>query len=208
MYVPSHNRMDDRAGQLAFMRQYSFATLVTSDSGAALKATHLPFVVVEQGAELRLVAHLARANPQWRDFADAGEVLVIFQGPHAYISPSLYQRQPSVPTWNYAAVHAHGSLRVLESREDKLAALRQLVAANDAPWLAEMERLPPDFLALKLEGIVAFEIAVTRLDARWKLSQDRSPQERRNIVEALNGSADSAALATAAMTPDAMEPVK
>ena len=208
MYVPSHNRMDDRAGQLAFMRQYSFATLVTSDSGAALKATHLPFVVVEQGAELRLVAHLARANPQWRDFADAGEVLVIFQGPHAYISPSLYQRHPSVPTWNYAAVHAHGSLRILESREDKLAALRQLVMANDAPWLEEMERLPPDFLALKLEGIVAFEIAVTRLDARWKLSQDRSPQERRNIVEALNGSADSAALAVADMTPDSMEPVK
>ena len=208
MYVPSHNRMDDRAGQLAFMRQYSFATLVTADSGAALKATHLPFVVVEQGAELRLVAHLARANPQWRDFADAGEVLVIFQGPHAYISPSLYQRQPSVPTWNYAAVHALGSLRLLESREDKLAALRQLVMANDAPWLEEMERLPPDFLALKLEGIVAFEIAVTRLDARWKLSQDRSPQERRNIVEALNGSADSMALAVAALTPDSMEPVK
>ena len=208
MYVPSHNRMDDRAGQLAFMRQYSFATLVTADSGAALKATHLPFVAVEQGAELRLVAHLARANPQWRDFADTAEVLVIFQGPHAYISPSLYQRQPSVPTWNYAAVHAHGSLRILESREDKLAALRQLVIANDAPWLAEMERLPPDFLALKLDGIVAFEIAVTRLDARWKLSQDRSPQERRNIVEALNGSADSMALAIAALTPDSMEPVK
>ena len=208
MYVPSHNRMDDRAGQLAFMRQYSFATLVTADSGAALKATHLPFVAVEQGAELRLVAHLARANPQWRDFADTAEVLVIFQGPHAYISPSLYQRQPSVPTWNYAAVHAHGSLRILESREDKLAALRQLVMANDAPWLAEMERLPPDFLALKLDGIVAFEIAVTRLDARWKLSQDRSPQERRNIVEALNGSADSMALAIAALTPDSMEPVK
>jgi len=200
MYVPSHNRMDDRAGQLAFIHQYSFATLVTAAPGATLKATHLPFVAVEQGAELRLVAHLARANPQWRDFADAGEVLVIFQGPHAYISPSLYQRHPSVPTWNYAAVHAHGTLRLLESREDKLAALRQLVLANDAPWLAEMERLPEDFLALKLDGIVAFEIAVTRLEARWKLSQDRAPQERQAIVDALGSSADSAAQATAAMT--------
>jgi len=200
MYVPSHNCMDDRAGQLAFIRQYSFATLVTAAPGAAPKATHLPFVAVEQGAELRLVAHLARANPQWRDFADAAEVLVIFQGPHAYISPSLYQRHPSVPTWNYAAVHASGTLRLLESRQDKLAALRQLVLANDAPWLAEMERLPEDFLALKLDGIVAFEIAVTRLEARWKLSQDRAPQERQAIVDALGGSADSAAQATAAMT--------
>ena len=200
MYVPSQNRMDDRAGQLAFIRQYSFATLVTAAPGAALKATHLPFVAVEQGAELRLVAHLARANPQWRDFADAAEVLVIFQGPHAYISPSLYQRHPSVPTWNYAAVHAHGSLRLLESRQDKLAALRQLVLANDAPWLAEMERVPEDFLALKLDGIVAFEIAVTRLEARWKLSQERSPQERQAIVDALAASPDSAAQATAAMT--------
>src|SRR5882757_4724441 len=120
MYVPSHNRMDDRAEQVAFMRQYSFATLVTSDSQAVPRATHLPFVVVEEGAQMRLVAHLARANPQWRDFTDAGEVLVIFQGPHAYISPNLYQRHPSVPTWNYAAVHAYGSLRLLEGREDKL----------------------------------------------------------------------------------------
>ncbi len=200
MYVPSHNRMDDRAGQVAFMRQYSFATLVTSDSRAVPRATHLPFVVVEEGAAMRLVAHLARANPQWRDFTEAGEALVIFQGPHAYVSPSLYQRHPSVPTWNYAAVHAYGSLRLLDGREDKLRALRQLVTANDAPWLAEMERLPADFLALKLDGIVAFEIAVTRLEARWKLSQDRAPQERQNIVDALRGSEDSAAQTLAAMT--------
>jgi transcriptional regulator len=200
MYVPSHNRMDDRAEQVAFMRQYSFATLVTSDSRAVPRATHLPVVVVEEGAAMRLVAHLARANLQWRDFTEAGEALVIFQGPHAYVSPSLYQRHPSVPTWNYAAVHAYGSLRLLEGREDKLRALRQLVTANDAPWLAEMERLPADFLALKLDGIVAFEIAVTRLEARWKLSQDRAPQERQNIVDALRGSEDSAAQTLAAMT--------
>ncbi|HWY23992.1 MAG TPA: FMN-binding negative transcriptional regulator [Nevskia sp.] len=204
MYVPSHNRMDDRAEQLAFMRQYSFAALVSTGAGpgngAALQATHLPFVVVEEGGALRLLAHQARANPQWRDFVGGGEVLVIFQGPHAYISPSLYQRQPSVPTWNYAAIHAYGSLRLLESREDKLRALRALVGANDVPYLAEMERLPEDFLALKLQGIVAFEIAVSRIEARWKLSQDRLPQERNTIVEALARSADSAALETAALT--------
>lgn len=204
MYVPSPNRMDDRSEQLAFIRQYSFATLVTAAPGAAPQATHLPFMAVEEAGQLRLVAHLARANPQWRDFSGPGEALVIFQGPHAYISPGLYQRQPSVPTWNYAAVHAYGGLRLLERREDKLRALRQLVTANDVPWLEQMERLPPDFLELKLGGIVAFEIAVTRLEARWKLSQDRTPQERRTIADTLAQSADSAAQAVAAMT--AVEP--
>lgn len=206
MYVPSHNRMDDRAAQLAFMRQYSFATLVTAVAGAAPRASHLPVVVAGEGAEPRLLAHLARSNPQWRDFAAGGEVLLIFQGPHAYISPSLYQRHPSVPTWNYAALHAYGVPRILESGEEQLRVLRALAGANDAPYLEQMERLPQDFLALKLAGIVAFEIPLSRLEARWKLSQDRAPQERQNIVDALRGSDDSAAQTLAAMTP--VEPAR
>lgn len=200
MYVPSHNRMDDRAEQLAFMRQYSFAALVSAAAGGAPRATHLPFVAEERGGALYLLGHQARANPQWRDFADGAEVLVIFSGPHAYISPSLYQRHPSVPTWNYAAVHAIGTLRLCEAREDKLRILRALVAASDPPYLVRMDQLPADFLELKLRGIVAFEIAVTNLEARWKLSQDRLPQERANIVAALSASADGAARETAALT--------
>ncbi len=199
MYVPSHNRMDDRAAQLAFMRQYSFAALVSAGAATGLRATHLPFVVSGEGEAVRLLGHQARANPQWHDFADGAEVLVIFQGPHAYVSPSLYQRHPSVPTWNYAAVHARGRLHLREKREDKLRILRELVAISDPPYLATLAQLPEDFLELKLQGIVAFEIEVTRLEARWKLSQDRMPQERRNIVEALAGHADGAARATAAM---------
>jgi len=200
MYVPAHNRMEDRAAQLAFMRRHSFATLVTAGSGGALQASHLPFVAEEEGGQLRLLGHQARANPQWRALADGAEVLVIFQGPHAYISPGLYQRHPSVPTWNYAAVHAHGPLRLLEAREDQLRVLRALVRDSDPAWLEEMENLPQDFLALKLSGIAAFEIAVSRVEARWKLSQDRSPQERANIVAALRDSGDSAATEAAAMT--------
>ena len=193
MYVPQHNRMEDPAQLLAFMRQYSFATLV-SFAGGSPRATHLPFVIEEgQGGDLRLVAHLARANPQWRSFDGTGEVLAIFQGPHAYVSPSHYQRHPSVPTWNYAAVHAAGSLRLLEGRDDKLAALRALIDANDPGFLAAMDALPPDYLEQKLSGIVAFEIAVTRLDARWKLSQDRLPEERGVIAEALSAQGGAAA---------------
>jgi transcriptional regulator len=200
MHVPSDNRMDDRARQLAFMRQYSFATLVSADAGAVPCATHLPLLALEAGAQLRLLGHMARANPQWRDLSGAGaEVLAIFHGPHAYVSPGLYQRHPSVPTWNYAAVHAYGSLQVLDRDEDRLQVLRQLVAASDAAYLKQMEHLPEDYLALKLQGIVAFEITVRRVVARWKLSQDRLPQERQAIAEALEQSADSAAQALAGM---------
>jgi len=106
MYTPASNRIEDRARHITFMREYNFAALVTGTEGRLL-ATHLPFMVIEDDAGLRLQAHMAKANPQWQDFAEGGEVLVIFSGPHAYISPSLYERKPSVPTWNYVAVHAY-----------------------------------------------------------------------------------------------------
>jgi transcriptional regulator len=207
MYVPAQNRMEQRAELLAFMRQYSFATLATVGPAGALQATHLPLLASGGDDGIRLLGHLARANPQWQDLAAAGELLAVFQGPHAYISPSLYQRHPGVPTWNYAAVHAHGRARILESDGDKLQVLRELAAAYDPAYLAQMEELPQEFLVLKLRGIVAFEIAVTRLEARWKLSQERTPQERQTIVEALRRSGDSAVIALAQMTA-AMEPAR
>lgn len=205
MYAPPQHRMEDRAAQLAFMRRYAFALLVSAGAGGPLQATHLPLTVRQEGDALRLLGHQARANPQWRELAPGTEVLAVFQGPHAYISPSLYQRQPSVPTWDYAAVHAHGRLRLLESPAQKLAGLRQLVQDHDAPWLAELERLPAEFLAARLEGIAAFEIEVGRVEARWKLSQERTPAERRNIAAALEAGADGAAHAVAAMIRD-LEP--
>lgn len=201
MYTPRHNRVDDRDARLAFMREHSFAALVTRDGEAGLRATHLPFLIVDGADGLRLIAHLARANPQWQDFATAeirGEALVIFSGPHAYVSPRLYQAQPSVPTWNYLAVHACGSARRLDSRDDKLKILGGLIDAHDPGYRAAFAALPEDYLAGKLDGIVAFEIAVTRLEARFKLSQDRSPAERAIISAALAVSDDGAARALAA----------
>lgn len=205
MYTPPQHRMDDRATQLAFMRRHAFATLVSTGPAGAPQATHLPLVVVERPGTLRLLGHQARANPQWRELAAGAEVLAIFQGPHAYISPSLYQRQPSVPTWDYAAIHVYGGWRPLESREDQLAGLRALVGDHDAPWLAGLERLPPEYLAARLDGIVAFEIEVSRIEARWKLSQERSAAERSNIVAALEAAGEGAATATATMIR-ALEP--
>jgi len=197
MYAPAHNRVEDRAQCIAFMREYNFAALVTGSAAHGLQATHLPFIVCDEAQPLRLLAHMAQANPQWQDFG-ASEALVIFSGPHAYVSPRHYERKPSVPTWNYLAVHAYGALRRLDRRGDKLEALDRLIAAHDPGFQAEFTALPPEYLSAKLDGIVAFEIAVTRLEARFKLSQDRSPSERARIGTALEQGAEDSAAALAA----------
>jgi transcriptional regulator len=189
MYTPAHNRETDHAKILAFMREYSFATLVTARNDD-LRATHLPFMLEERGEALVLSAHLARANEQWRDFGDK-PVLVIFQEPHAYISPRHYERELSVPTWNYVAVHAYGRVNVLESPEEKYAMVERLIKNTDPGYLDRFKGLPADYISRQLDGFAAFEIEVTHLEARYKLSQDRTQKEKENIIQSLTGSKDS-----------------
>jgi transcriptional regulator len=198
MYSPPYNRTDDRAEQLAFMRANGFALLVTG-TGGALHASHLPVVVTERDGALVLEMHMARANPQWREFFD-DEVLVVFHGPHAYVSPRWYAEKERVPTWNYAAVHAYGSVSVSREREAKRAAQTRLVRTYDAEWAPEFERLPEAYLERMLDGIVNFEIRVTRLETRWKLSQNRGRREQELIAARLECSDDSAERALAALT--------
>jgi transcriptional regulator len=196
MYAPRHNRIDDQATLVAFMQAHSFAALVTHGE-AGLRATHLPVVVERDGAELRLLAHLARANPQWQDFVPGGEVMVIFAEPHAYVSPRHYERAETVPTWNYAAVHAYGVPRVVEDRDEKHAQQAKLIALHDREYLARFPALPRDYVDRMLGAIVSFAIGVTRLDARFKLSQEKLPVERERIIATLEASGDSWAKETA-----------
>src|SRR5256714_5693697 len=140
MYSPAYNRIEDRAELLAFLRANSFAVLVTRE----LRASHLPVQVRETESELILDMHMARANPQWQDFFD-DEVLVVFSGPHAYVSPRWYEEQERVPTWNYAAVHAYGVPKVIQDRNAKHASQRRLVAALDPQWLAEFGAPRPGY---------------------------------------------------------------
>jgi transcriptional regulator len=196
MYTPRHNRIDDRAIQLDFMRAHSFATLVTQGE-KGLSATHLPIIVEEHGGSVRLLAHLAKANPQWHDFASGADALAIFAEPHAYISPRHYERLESVPTWNYAAVHAYGVPRVVADRDEKYVMQQKLIALHDQDYLARFPSLPPDYIEKMLAGIVSFVIDVTRLDARFKLSQDKLPVERARVIASLEDSGDTAALETA-----------
>jgi len=196
MYVPKYNQLEDRAALLAYMRAYSFAALATSGPGG-LTATHLPFVIEEEGGRITLLAHMAKANPQWRDFASGAEALVIFMQPHAYVSPRLYDSRQNVPTWNYVAVHAYGRPVLIEERAAKIELQQKLIRQHDAGYLTQMAELPDSYLDAKLAAIVSFSLAATRIDARYKLSQDKNPAERERIARELEASGDSVAAETA-----------
>lgn len=187
MYTPAHFRQNDRAALLAFMQQYTFAALVTAGPDGAPVATHLPFVVEQQDETIRLIAHMARANRQWEHFG-AGEALVIFQEPHAYISPRWYDKELSVPTWNYVAVHAYGRVQLWETEEAVFSALEKLIMASEPAYLTQWERLPEGYKTGLAKGVVAFEMEVTRLEGKEKLSQNRTEKEIGQIMEGLQHS--------------------
>ena len=170
----------------AHIERHDFGLLLTHGPGG-LVASHVPFLVERRGERMVLQGHLARPNPQVADLAAGAEGLAIFGGPHAYISPSWYAAGPAVPTWNYIDVHAYGTVRKI----DDAAWLRGLLgrlserheARESAPW--RMQDLPDSYLQGMLNGIVGFELAVTRLDGKFKLSQNRPAEDRPRIVAAL-----------------------
>jgi transcriptional regulator len=196
MYVPKINQTEDQAALLAYMRAYSFAALASAGPGG-LMATHLPFVVEEEDGRIMLLAHMAKANPQWRDFSAGTEALVIFMQPHAYIPPRLYDSRQNVPTWNYVAVHAYGLPVLIEERAAKIELQKKLIRQYDPGYLEQMSELPDSYLDARLAAIVSFSLAVTRIDARYKLSQDKNPAERERIARELEASGDSVAAETA-----------
>lgn len=198
MYIPSAFRIDEATKLAAFVQKHSFATLVTHD-GSAPFASHVPMLYYpDQGLHGTLVFHLARANPQWQHFASSTEALAIFHGPHSYISPSWYEAQPAVPTWNYAVVHAYGVPKIIEDQERIVELLRQTVAVYESafanPWSGD---LPLEYRDKMIRGIVAFEMSVTRIEGKFKLGQNRAAADQQGVYDALSraGDADSAAVA-------------
>jgi len=196
LYVPPHFRVDNREQLLEFVERNAFGTLVSSGAGG-LHVSHIPFVV-ERDADgvIRLLGHVARANPHWQALEAADHVLAIFNGPHAYVSPTWYQQHPSVPTWNYAVVHAHGKARLHDEFElrdlvGRLAAIYE--AGRPAPW--RIGDQPPDYIAKMLTAIVGFTLTVEKLEGKFKLSQNR-PVEVERVIAALEteGEGEVAAL--------------
>jgi len=192
VYSPAHFKIEDHAELIAFMRRHSFATIVTHD-GSVPHATHMPVLVREdEGVHGTLVTHMARANPQWGHFENSEEVLVMFTGPHAYISPAWYATKPTVPTWNYTAVHVYGRPRIVDDPARFAAMLRELVEFYESPRTNRWPgALPGEFRDRLMAGIVGVEIDVTRIEGKFKLSQNRGDEDRAGVIAALSTSEDA-----------------
>ena len=201
MYIPKAFRKDDIATLHKLMRDYSFATLITQQDGVPL-ASHLPFVVDTEGGPYgTLFGHMARGNSQWHTFVEGQEALVIFQGPHAYITPSWYEAELAVPTWNYAVVHAYGVPHLLEDKTILYRLLRTLVQTYEAgfekPWA--FDSLPDDYVQKMMQGIVGFEIPISRLEGKFKLSQNRPVSDQVRVADALSEHQDDLSTGVAAL---------
>jgi transcriptional regulator len=189
MYIPSFNKFEDQQEAITFMQRYSFATIVTAKDGIPT-ATHLPFIIKEKDDKIILRAHFARVNPQAADILN-NRAMVIFMEPHAYISPKNYEKEESVPTWNYLAVHAYGNCTLIDEPEAKAALLEETIQYYEADYLKQWDSLPDNFRQRMMNGIVAFELIVDDLQAKMKLSQNRTEKEREKIIDHLSKSENS-----------------
>ncbi len=199
MYSPKFNQVADRAILLEAMQAYSFAILFgphsNAQSPAPLVATHLPLVVKDKGPHGLIEGHFARANRHWQ-FLAGRETLVVFPGPHSYVSPTLYVEPLSVPTWNYIAVHAYGTLALIEDEAGKDALVKGLIKIHEPAYAERWQQMPEGFRRTMLAGIVGFRIPIVRIEGKFKISQNRDPEERRNVLAAhAAGTPDQQALA-------------
>jgi transcriptional regulator len=191
MYIPKFNQIQDRALLIEAMRTWSFAVLFGPDANGAPVATHLPLVVRDEGEHGVLEGHFALANPHWKALAGR-ETLVVFSGPHSYVSPSLYVERKSVPTWNYIAVHATGTLQLIEDETGAPAAnfalkdelLKNLIAQQEPAYADQWNELPIAYRISLTSGIVGFRIPISKIEGKFKLSQNRPGQDRKNVYAA------------------------
>ncbi len=202
MYTPKFNQIEDRDLLIEAMRAYSFAILFGpaggtggSEAGTELKATHLPLLVKDEGEHGTILGHFARANLHWSELAGR-ETLVVFPGPHSYVSPAHYTEPLSVPTWNYIAIHAYGTLSLIEDEGGKNHLVEELIEANEPGYLTRWRAMPNGFRRTMLAGIMGFRISIARIEGKFKLSQNRALEERQNVLAAqAAGSTDERELA-------------
>jgi transcriptional regulator len=198
MYIPEQFRVRHHADELAFMRANPFAILVsTTDEGPF--ASHIPVVIREEEDRLIVRGHFAKANPHWRYLEQQPNCLTIFHGPHSYISPSLYTIHESVPTWNYGAVHVYGSAKTFASPDALLGVLHELMGTFEPAYAEQWNSLRPEYRERMLTHIVGFEITTTKLEAKFKLGQNRTQEEQSNMIAALGKAEDTAVSGVARM---------
>lgn len=196
MYRPTVFQEDNLDKLVEFMRANSFATLVSMEGNIPV-ASHIPMVITVQEGVVKLTGHLAKPNPQWRSFGPT-ESLAIFTGAHGYVSPTLYEAHESVPTWNYIAVHAYGVPQIITLKESKDAMdtmIHDMIDTYEASYHAHWHGLSPQFREGMMNGIVGFEMPISKLEGKYKLSQNRSQIDQKAVSESFLESADSAARA-------------
>jgi transcriptional regulator len=191
MYVPEHFRVRHHEDAIAFMRANPFAILIsTAETGPF--ATHLPLFVRTEEEKVILRGHVAKANPHWQYLEQQPQCLTIFHGAHSYVSPSNYTARESVPTWNYAAVHLYGNARVFTSPADLLGMLHELMATFEPAYASQWATLDPTYRERMLRQIVGFEIEVTKIEGKFKLSQNRPREDQANVIASLEKADDTA----------------
>lgn len=186
MYIPKYNLLTDQKEIADFISRFSFGLVVTLTGGRPV-ATHLPFVVSREENTLGLASHFARANAQWKDIEDQ-EMLIVFSEPHAYISPSHYEKALNVPTWNYVAVHVYGRGTIVYEEEKVTTILERTIKYYEPEYLKQWDGLPVEYKTNLSRGIVAFEVRITDIQGKKKLSQNKTKQEQTNIIHALSKS--------------------
>lgn len=204
MYIPEHFKETNSERISALIEGNSFGMLVTAPDGVPF-VSHLPFIFDHAaGSQGKLLCHMARANPQWQHFSTCGEVLTVFQGPHAYVSPSWYS-SPGVATWNYAVVHLRGKPRLIESESELEALVEQLTHVYEShmpsPW---KQNLAGELRTKLLNMIVGFEIEVTNIQAKFKLSQNRPLEDQRRVIEELSRSSNQTEVAVSKLMAGAI----
>jgi transcriptional regulator len=195
MYIPKYAQNNEVSAIKEFIRQNSFGILI-SQSDQKLMATHIPLEFSSD--ESKLLGHIAKANPQWKKFDEQNEVLAIFSGPHAYISSSWYDHE-NVPTWNYIAAHVYGGIRIIEG-DELLQSLKHLVDKYEASSThpVSLEKMSPGYVEKSILGLVGFEISVSRIEATYKLSQNRDQKNLHHIIQELENRNDHRSLQVAA----------
>jgi len=187
MYIPNHFKIEDEEKIFEFIEKYSFATLYSTHKGEPY-ATHLPLIFNKD--ENSLYGHFARQNGQWKDIGDQ-LVLAVFQGPHSYISPSWYETNKAVPTWNYVSIHLYGKLDIIEDDKVIFDSLNDMVTKYekaDSPY--NLKNVDTKYIEGMSKGIVAFKITITKMEAKAKLSQNHPVERQELIIEQLERSFD------------------
>lgn len=189
MYIPKHFKMQDNERAFQFIQKYNFGILVGVEDGIPI-ATHLPFVIEKRADDWYLISHLSAQNSHAKLLYNQ-KCLIIFSEPHAYISPKLYNSAINVPTWNYMAVHTYGLSTVLEDDREKLEAMKRMIMSFEPSYMEQFKNLPDKYVKSLLQGIVAFEMRIDKLEAKEKLSQNKSAEDRQNVMKHLLESKDT-----------------